>query len=393
MKAPYLFTSESVTAGHPDKLCDQISDAVVDAYLANDPAARVMSEAAVSGGVLFLAARANSDVAIDLAEIARGVIADAGYTEGAFNARDCTVMLAQHGLSSARAPRVLAAELDDAALDSIAASQPATLFGYACDQTPTRMPLPISLAHVLARALDAGIAQGRLPGLDPDAKVQVGVEYAENRPQRLHSVTLLTAQRAPGQPAPLQLREMLLQEVLPALHGQPLQADPETRIHVNPEGVVVGGGPVLHAGLTGRKNAIDTYGEYARHSGAALSGKDPLRIDRVGAYAARHAAVQVVAAGLAPRCEVQLSYVVGQAGPASLQVQTGGSGIVDDAEIGRRLLEVLDFRPAAIVRRFDLQNPQAHREGLFRRLAVFGQVGRSDLDLPWDRADAANSIA
>jgi S-adenosylmethionine synthetase len=393
MNAPYLFTSESVTAGHPDKLCDQISDAVVDAYLANDPAARVISEAAVSGGVLFLAARANTNLSLDLAEIARAVIAGAGYSEGAFNARDCTVMLSQYSLSDERAPRLLVADMDDAALDSVAASQPASLFGYACDQTPARMPLPISLAHALARALDLGIAQGRLPGLDPDAKVQVGVEYVDNRPQRLHSVTLLTAQCAADRPSPLQLREMLLHEVLPALDGQPLQADAETRIHVNPEGVLVGGGPMLHAGLTGRKNAIDTYGEFARHSGAALSGKDPLRIDRVGAYAARHAAVQVVAAGLAPRCEVQLSYVVGQARPASLQVQTGGSGIVDDAELGHRLLETLDFRPAAIVRRFDLQNPQLHRDGLFRRLAVFGQMGRSDMDLPWDRADAVQSIA
>lgn len=393
MNVPYLFTSESVTAGHPDKLCDQISDAVVDAYLAEDPAARAITEAAVSGGVLFLAARTRSEAALDLAEIARAVIADAGYTEGGFNARDCTVMLSQFSLPVGRAPNVLVAQLDDAGLDSVAASQPATLFGYACDQTATRMPLPISLAHVLARALDDAIGQGRLPGLDPDAKVQVGVEYLDNRPRRLHSITLLTAQRAPDQPSPPALREMLLREVLPALQGQPLVDDPDTRVHVNPEGVLIGSGPVLHAGLTGRKNAIDTYGEFARHSGAALSGKDPLRIDRVGAYAARHAAVQVVAAGLAPRCEVQLSYVVGQARPASLQVQTGGSGVVGDDEIGRRLLEVLDFRPAAIVRRFDLQNPQLHRDGLFRRVAVFGQVGRSDMDLPWDRADAAQSIA
>lgn len=393
MTEHHLFTSESVTTGHPDKLCDQISDAILDAYLARDPASRVITEAAVSGGVVFLAVRANSDAAVDASEIAREVIADAGYRDGEFNCRDCTIMTSQYALPADRYPQILVSELAEDRLDSVVAGQPATVFGYACRETPTLMPLPITLAHALARALDDAIADGRLPQLNRDAKVQVGVEYADRVPLRIHSVALLTTQQRVESPSADELRRDLIDQVLPVLRGQPLAPDADTELHINPGGAAVGGGPVLHAGLTGRKLAIDTYGEYARHSGAALSGKDPLRIDRVGAYAARHAAKQVVWAGLAENCEVQISYTVGRAQPASLRVHTYGTGRVPEAELGRRLRQALDFRPAGIVRRFDLQRLALQRPGFFRSLAVFGHMGRVDLDAPWEQLDAGTLLS
>ncbi|WP_078119984.1 methionine adenosyltransferase [Thiosocius teredinicola] len=393
MNTPFLFTSESVTAGHPDKLCDQISDAIVDAYLTGDPGSRIIAEAAVSGGVLFLSARANSSTNVDLTGVAREIVAEAGYREGEFNADDCTVMLSQYALPNERHPRIDVRDLENGDVDDVVASQPATVFGYACDETPSLMPLPISLAHLLARALDSAVCAGQLESLGRDAKVQVGVEYADRAPRRIHSITFLTAQRTAEQPTPAQLRELLTDKVLVCLHDQALKQDDDTQLYINPEGVLIGGGPVVHAGLTGRKNAIDTYGEYSRHSGAALSGKDPLRIDRSGAYAARHAAKQVVAARLARHCEVQISYTVGRASPASVRVHTYGTGVVDDAEISRRLSEVLDFRPAAIAKRFDLQRLPLHRPGFYRALAVYGHMGRIDLDAPWERVDVADSIA
>jgi S-adenosylmethionine synthetase len=391
MSRDFVFTSESVTPGHPDKLCDQISDAVVDAFLQRDPTARVATEAAVSGGVLFLAAHFAADGRPDLSEIARRVVADVGYTEGSFNAEDCTVMASQAVLPAERFPSIDVDALSDEEMDRVVAGNLVTVFGFACDETPNLMPLPIAMAHALARRLDE--ARRTLKYLGPDAKAQVGIAYQERRPQRVHSVTVVATQRRPGEPRPERLRDDLIQHVVEPVICQLLPKGCHgAQIAINPEGPVVGGGPALHAGLTGRKNDIDTYGEFARHSGAALSGKDPLRIDRSGAYAARHVAKQVVAAGLATQCELQLSYSIGHARPVGVRVETFGTGTIDDADLERRIAERFDFRLAGIVRRFGLQRLSKREDGFYRRLAVFGQIGREDLDAPWERLDAVDWV-
>ena len=391
MSRNFVFTSESVTPGHPDKLCDQISDAVVDAFLQRDPTARVATEAAVSGGVLFVAAHFATDARPDLSEIARRVVADAGYREGGFNAEECTVMASQAALPADRFPRIDVDALCDDEIEHIVAGNLVTVFGYACQDTPTLMPLPIAMAHALAHRLHD--ARRTLKYLAPDAKVQVGIAYEGSRPRRVYSVTVVATQQEAGSPRPERLHDDLIQHVVePVLKAMLPQGWQGAQIAINPEGPVVGGGPALHAGLTGRKNDIDTYGEFARHSGAALSGKDPMRIDRTGAYGARHAAKQIVAAGLATQCELQVSYSIGHARPVGVRVETFGTGIVDDAELERRVAEHFDFRPAALVRRFGLQRLPKRKNGFYRRLAVFGQMGREDLDAPWERLDAVDCV-
>lgn len=391
----HMFASESVTPGHPDKLCDQVSDAIVDRMLEEDPLARVVAECAVSSSVLFLSVRRASEARFDISALAREVIAELGYAEGGeFNAADCSVMTSLQELAGPYG-RLDVAAMDEAQLDGVVAANQVTAFGYACDQTPELMPLPVVLAHRLARGLDA--LRGR-PGLEflmPDGKTQVGVEYLQRAPRRVHSVTVIASQREGRSPSGARLRELLLEGLVrPVLAGAEVPADARTRFFINPEGPVMVGGPALHSGLTGRKTAIDTYGEYARHSGAALSGKDPLRVDRVAAYAARHAAKNVVAAGLARECEVQLSYSIGQARPVSLQVQTCGSARMEEAEIEDRLLALADLRLGGIVRRFGLQRRPREQGGRFYRLlAAYGQVGRGDLELPWERTDLAPALS
>lgn len=391
MNRSFVLTSESVTPGHPDKLCDQISDAVVDAFLERDPTARVATEAAVSGGVVFLAAHFAADARPDLGEIARSVVTDAGYVEGGFNADDCTVMASQAVLPADRFPCIDVDKLSDDEVERIGAANLVTVFGFACDDTPALMPLPIVMAHALARRLHE--ARRTLKYLGPDAKAQVGIAYEGHRPRRVHSVTVVATQRKIGMPQPERLRDDLIQLVVePVLKAMLPEGWHDAQIAINPEGPVIGGGPALHAGLTGRKNDIDTYGEFARHSGAALSGKDPLRIDRTGAYAARHAAKQIVAAGLAAQCELQLSYSIGHARPVGVRVDTFGTGNAEDAELERRVAQHFDFRPAAIARRFALQRLPKRRKGFYRQLAVFGQMGREDLDAPWERLDALDWV-
>jgi S-adenosylmethionine synthetase len=394
MNSDFMFTSESVTAGHPDKLCDRISDEIVDHFLRDDPTSRVRAECAVSSGVIFLAARYTSSARPDLAETARSVVADLGYTEGKFNATDCTVMTSLIDDPATRQRPLDVRALDEQGIDRVVAANQVTVFGFACNQTQSLMPLPITLAHALARRLAAVRAEGTLPYLSPDGKTQVGVEYRGQEPWRIYSVTVIAAQHEAGSPSPRALHDDVVQAVIePVFEGQAIALDPETRIFVNPDGPFVGGGPAVHSGLTGRKNAIDTYGEFARHSGAALSGKDPMRIDRVGAYAARHAAKNVVAAGLAEQCELQLSYSIGQAQPVSVQVRTFGTGKLDERAIARRVTAHFDFRPAGIVRKLDLQTrPPASRKGLFAALAAYGHMGRTDLALPWERIDEADDL-
>ena len=389
MKSDYMFSSESVTEGHPDKLCDQIADAVVDQYLRQDPMSRVLAECAVSNGILFIATRFASTATVDIPEVARQVIRQVGYTGEDFNADTCTVMtsLAELPLTHLDDERAL----EDDALERIPAHNMANVFGFACDQTPVLMPLPIWLAHKLARRLAAARQQQQLTYLSPDGKCQVGVEYRKGRPWRIHSLTLVAGQRRGQTVSTERLRDDLMALVVePVFQDEAIRPDRGTAIYVNPEGPLIDGGPAVHSGLTGRKNAIDSYGEYCRQSESALSGKDPTRIDRVGAYAARHAAKNVVAAGLASACEVQLTYSPGLSRPVSVQVETFGSGRLPDEVLAERIRARFDFRPAGIVRAYNLRHlPAIHRGGFYRRLAAYGQVGRLDLALPWERTDQA----
>ncbi len=392
MMRDFIFTSESVTAGHPDKLCDQISDAIVDRFLALDPMAAVEAECAVAKGTLFLAARFASTARLDLPAIARERIAAAGYAGDAFDPESCAVLTSLVELAPPEPPPIDEALLDEAGLEAIPASHQVTVFGYACRETATLVPLPIHLAHRLARALER--ARPLVPGIMPDGKVQVAVEYRDRRPARIQAVALLVALDPERLPRPRELEEALRVHVLePAFAEEETGPDGRTAFLVNPGGPFLVGGPARHAGLTGRKTAIDTYGEYARHSGAALSGKDPGRIDRSAAYAARWAAKTVVAAGLAERCEVQLSYTIGRARPVSLGVDTFGTGRLAEEVLAAALERVFDFRPAAITAALGLRRlPATSPEGFYARLACYGHMGRTDLDVPWERLDRVEAL-
>jgi len=391
MKQDFMFTSESVTDGHPDKLCDQVSDALVDRFLQQDPFSKVIAECAVSTGILFIAARFASSASIDIPEVARQVIRQLGYEQAGFNARDCTVMTSLSELPSLPHPHIDEREMSEEELESVTAKNQANVFGFACNQSAAFMPLPISLSHKLARRLTAARFQKQIPYLAPDGKTQVGVEYREGRPYRIHSITIVATQEKTAMRGVGPLRDDLNAHVIePVFAAEALRPDSRTHIFINPEGLVADGGPSLHSGLTGRKNAVDTYGEYSRHSESALSGKDPSRIDRVGAYAARYAAKNVIAAGLAQTCEVHLAYSIGISRPVSVQVDTFGTGSIPDTEITARILDRFDFRPAGIIRAFNLRyQPQLFRGVFYRRLAVYGQVGRMDIGLPWEATDKA----
>jgi S-adenosylmethionine synthetase len=394
MKQDFMFTSESVTEGHPDKLCDQISDAIVDHFLQNDPDARVVAECAVSTSIVFIAARFASPAAIDLPHVARQVIGQIGYNNATFNAKTCSIITSLRERQF-RGPRFdPSGSMTDADMDRIPVRNQVTVFGYACDQTPALMPLPIWLAHRLARRLTAARLQKTLPYLEPDGKTQVGVEYRNGRPSRIHSITVIASQdrsAADGGPDEDKLRSDMIESIVrPVFQDEEIKPDNGTRMFINPDGAFVTGGPSIHSGLTGRKNAIDTYGEYSRHSGAALSGKDPSRIDRIGAYAARYAAKNVVAAGLASSCEVQLSYTIGLARPVSVQIETFGTGRIPDAAIAEAVERHFEFRPAGIVRQFNLRRlPSLVKGGFYRKLAAYGHVGRMDIGLPWELTDKA----
>jgi S-adenosylmethionine synthetase len=397
MQRDFVFFSESVTQGHPDKLCDQISDALVDHFLQQDPGSAIVAECAVSTGIVFIAARFASDAVVDFSHVARRVIAEVGYEQPDFNPRTCTVVTSLKEL-----PREARFPLDDRPmsaedLDAIPVRNAVNAFGFASNQTPSLMPLPIELAHQLARRLASVAREKVLPHLGMDGSVQVGVEFRDRRPCRVHSITIVAGQNstAPSVASDAGRFNSDLHEavIIPVLEQSGLRTDANTLICINPEGAFLVGGPSLHSGLTGRKNAIDTYGEYSRHSGSALSGKDPSRIDRVGAYAARYAAKNVVAAGLASECEVQLSYMIGLAHPVSLQVETFGTGAIDDDRIAALVSRFFDFRLAAILRDFDLRLlPSRARYGFYQRLAAYGQMGRSDFDVPWERTDKAGLL-
>ncbi|HEY9596881.1 MAG TPA: methionine adenosyltransferase, partial [Cyanophyceae cyanobacterium] len=377
MKKDFMFTSESVTEGHPDKLCDQISDAIVDHFLRRDPFSRVITECAVSTSIVFISARFESDAIVDFTKIARQVIKQVGYEQPDFNAKTCTIMTSLKELSSGDYRHWDEKKLSEEEIEQIPVNDQVTVFGFACNQTPVMMPLPIWLAHQLARRLADVRIQNILPYLAPDGKTQVGVEYKDHRPHRLHSITLIASQNQPlieKAPDLKQLQKDLKETVIDfVFQNEEIKPDEKTRILIDSDDPFAIGGPSAHSGLTGRKNAIDTYGEYSRHSGAALSGKDPTRIDRVGAYAARYAAKNVVAAGLADECEVQLSYSIGLSRPVSIQVETFGTGKISDEEITALLEEHFDFRLAGIIRQFNLRLlPSIFKNGFYRKLAAYG---------------------
>lgn len=394
MKSDFMFTSESVTEGHPDKLCDQISDAIVDHFLEQDPLSRIIAECAVSTSIVFIAARFYSDSVVDFPNVARKVIQRVGYEQQEFNAKTCSILTSLVDLPIDEHCCFNEMELSEEEIDRLPARNQVTVFGFACDQTPTFMPLPLYLAHKLSKRVTQVRHQKLVAYLCPEAKTDVGVEYVNRRPHRIHSITITASQRHANKPDLKRLREDIREIVIdPIFEDEPVKPDNKTEIYINPEGPFILGGPSVHSGLTGRKNAIDTYGEYSRHSGAALSGKDPVRIDRVGAYVARYAAKNIVAAGLAEQCEVQLSYSIGRSRPASIQVETFGTGRISDDVLASIVEEHFDFRLAAIMRQFRLrQLPALARGSFYQKLAVLGHMGRTDLDTPWEKTDKTDVL-
>ena len=397
MQSEFMFTSESVTEGHPDKLCDQISDAIVDRFLQQDACSSIIAECAVSTAIVFVAARFASLASVDVPTVVRKVIEQIGYDQSDFNGKSSSVITSLKELPAGDRRVFNDHRLTDEEIDRIGVKNQVTVFGFACRQTAALMPLPIWLAHKLARRLTSVRLQKLVPYLAPDGKTQVGIEFKNRRPHRIHSITVTASQTAPeslGGPELKRLRHDLKESVIDfVFQDEPLKPDAKTRIFVNPDGPFITGGPSVHSGLTGRKNAIDTYGEYSRHSGAALSGKDPLRIDRVGAYAARYAAKNVVAAGLAEECEVQLSYSIGLPGPVSVQVETFGTSTMPEDRLAALLMKAFDFRLAALVQQFHLRTlPTSIKGGFFKKLAAYGHVGRMDIGLPWEVTDRAPEL-
>jgi S-adenosylmethionine synthetase len=388
MKKDFMFTSESVTEGHPDKLCDLISDAIVDRFLQQDPYSRVITECAVSTGIVFIAARFEPNVNVDFTNVARQVIEGVGYDHFEFNGKTCSILTSLRELPPDK-DRFDEKDLSDDEIEQIPVKNIVNVFGFACHQTQSMMPLPISLAHKLARQLTQVNLQNSLPYLAPDGKTQVGIEYRDSKPYRIYSISVIASQNSSSKPDLNELQDDIRATVInPVFQDEDIRPDAQTKIFINPDGLFIGGGPALHSGMTGRKNDVDTYGEYAKHSGSALSGKDPIRIDRIGAYAARYAAKNVVAAGIADECEVQLSYSIGLAQPVSIQVETFGTGKVADEKIAQLLEQHFDFRLAGIVKQFNLRFlPSLTKGGFYKQLAAYGHVGRTDMELPWEVTD------
>ena len=378
-----LFSSESVTEGHPDKLCDQVSDAILDALLAKDPMARVACETMTTTGTVLVAGEITTSAYVDVIGIVRRVVKDIGYTNAhyGFDHETCGVLTAIKPQSPDIAQGVDRAQDDDAELG---AGDQGMMFGFAVDETPELMPLPITLAHAVAKRLAAARRSGEIPYLRPDGKTQITVEYRKGEPKRVHTVVVATQHDDDIGLARIQrdVKELVVRAAIPAA-----LLDDQTRYVINGTGKFVIGGPMGDAGLTGRKIIVDTYGGYAPHGGGAFSGKDPTKVDRSGAYAARYVAKNVVAAGLARRCQIQIAYVIGMAKPVSLNVETFGTGTVSDEVIRRLIDEHFDFRPQEIIERFALRRP------IYLQTAAYGHFGRPDLDLPWEQTDLAQTFA
>ncbi|HEU5090181.1 MAG TPA: methionine adenosyltransferase [Roseiflexaceae bacterium] len=394
MQSPRLFfTSESVTEGHPDKLCDQVSDAILDAFLAHDSRARVAVETATTTGLVVVIGEVTYEKGyIPIEEIVRTTVKEIGYVDASygFDADTCGVMVAIHGQSPDIAQGVNRAlearrsdEMTDEEVDTVGAGDQGMMFGFACNETPELMPLSIALAHRIGRRLSKMRKDGSLPYLRPDGKSQVTVEYSHGKPVRIDTV-LVSNQHAPDVSQD-QIREDIIGDVVHAVVPQELMDD-STKYYVNPTGRFVVGGPMGDSGLTGRKIIVDTYGGVARHGGGAFSGKDPTKVDRSAAYAARYVAKNVVAAGLAERFEVQLSYAIGVARPLSISVETFGTGRIADEKIQKLIDEHFDLRPGAIIRDLKLRRP------IYRQTAAYGHFGRDDVDLPWEHTDKADAL-
>ena len=382
-----LFTSESVTEGHPDKLCDQVSDAVLDAILAEDPYARVACETFATTGMITVMGEITTESYVDINAIVRKTVTEIGYDapEKSFNGNTCAVMTAIHeqspdiamGVNDALETRGGEDEAD------IGAGDQGMMFGYACNETPEKMPLPIALSHRLALRLTKVRKDGTLPYLYPDGKTQVTVAYEDDKPVAVDTV-VISAQHA-ADVDQTTLREGIIEQViLPVIPHELITEN--TRIFVNPTGRFVIGGPAGDTGLTGRKIIVDTYGGYAPHGGGCFSGKDPTKVDRSAAYAARHAAKNVVAAGLADRCQIQLAYAIGVAEPVSIMVDTFGTGVLPDDKLAEIVEKVFDFRPSQIIKRLDLRRP------IYRQTAAYGHFGRTDIDLPWEHEDCVEEL-
>ena len=388
--AHHFFTSESVTEGHPDKVCDQISDAILDAILAQDPTAHVACETTATTGMVHVMGEISTDCYVDIASIVRQTVKEIGYDDPAcgFDGNSCAVLTS----IDSQSPDIALGVNDSYesqrgtadALDRTGAGDQGMMFGYACDETPELMPLTISLAHRMAKRLAQVRRDGTLPYLRPDGKTQVTVEFdGQNRPVRIEAVVVST-QHAPEVPLEQIRRDMIAYVIQPVLPPELDKGD--IKYFVNPTGRFVVGGPAGDSGLTGRKIIVDTYGGYARHGGGAFSGKDPTKVDRSAAYAARYAAKNIVAAGLAKRCEVQLAYAIGVAHPVSIMVDTFGTGTVPDTKLADAVAQVFDLRPAAIIRDLNLRRP------IYRPLAAYGQMGREDLNVQWEQTDRADAI-
>jgi len=389
-----FLTSESVTEGHPDKMCDQISDAVLDAILSADPKAHVACETAATTGLVVVMGEVTTDAWVDVQRIVRDTVTRIGYTsdEYGFNADTCGVLVALHsqspdiagGVQESLEARQHVGEVDE--FDLQGAGDQGMMIGFACDETPELMPLTIALAHRLTRRLTELRKNGTLPYLRPDGKSQVTIEYAYGKPQRVDAV-VVSSQHDPSVSQEKIEKDVIAKVIRPVIaEFNAALLDSDTKYYVNPSGRFAIGGPMGDAGLTGRKIIVDTYGGIARHGGGAFSGKDPSKVDRSAAYAARHVAKNVVAAGLADRCEVQVSYAIGKAEPTSLAIETFGTANIDEDRILELIKDTFDLRPAAIIADLDLLRP------IYQATASYGHFGRTDIDLPWERTEKANEL-